>query len=132
MEMEREEPAQPIDIAAIGRALECYPEQRSGSSVFEYRLRNHPLGLSLRLSVDPERRTVSLYLRGPTAFLGFVHIANIQGVSIDPVKGEVSFGAGDPVSELSIQSTGVFLAISRSEPQDNDEDQIAPKAPGGA
>ena len=116
MEMEREKPAQPIDIAAIGRALECYPEQRSGSGIFEFRLRNEPLGLSLRLSVDPERRTVSLYLRGPTAFLGFVHMSGIRQVSIERRKGEVTFiSEGEMTSQLSIQSAGVFL-VTRLDP----------------
>jgi len=106
--MEHEQPGQQIDIEAIAAALGCMPERRG--SLFEYRLSNDPLGLTLRLSIDPERGMVSLYLRGATTFLGFVHITGVIQAKIDEAKGEVNFVSDDTSSaHLTVQRNGVFL-----------------------
>ena len=108
MEHEQRSPLT-IDAAEIGSALDC-PVGRTGGDVFEYTLRNEPVGISLRLAVDREKKAVSLYLRGASGFLGFVHIPGIKQVSIDHGKGEVTFIAdGEPTSQLSVQHGGVFL-----------------------
>ena len=112
--MEREEPAAAIDPARIGQALGREAERRPEGGVFEYHLPNEPVAVSLRLSVDPRRRTASLYLRGTNGFLGFVHLAGIQQVQIDEENGEVSFTIREgSVSRLAVQRGGVFIITIR-------------------
>ena len=107
--MEREIPPFP-DPATIGRVLRCQPETGSSPDVFDYRLRNEHLGISMRLTVDYARRAAMLYLRGSNAFLGFVHLPGIEQVALDESKGEVTFLAeGALTSQLSVQSVGVFV-----------------------
>ena len=110
--MERERPPLAIDPAEIGAALQCAPAKAPESDIFEYQLKNEPVGISLRLALDRERRAVSLYLRGANGFLGFVHVANVVQVSVDRAKGEVTFiGDADVTTQLSVQRGGVFLVM---------------------
>jgi hypothetical protein len=75
--MEREQPRRAVDPAEIGAALQRVAVKRPERDVIDFHLGNNALAVSLRLSVDRERKDASLYLRGSTAFLGFVHVSNI-------------------------------------------------------
>ena len=117
-----------IDLIAIGRTLGVEPELTGKSTPVTFVLRNEPLNLSLRLTIDRSRRAATLYLRGPTAFLGFVHLGAIEGVQLDAAKNQVAFVAagGDGKSTLKVERAGVFTFTSAPEPD------ASPRATGGA
>lgn len=105
-----------IDLAAIASTLGLEPERAAAGHV-TFVLRNEPLNLTLRLTVDPSRRAATLYLRGPTAFLGFVHLGAIEDVQLDAGKHQVAFvaaGAGGR-STLKVERAGVFTLTSAAE-----------------
>src|SRR3990170_1205303 len=106
-----------IDLISIGRTLGVEPELTGESTPVTFVLRNEPLNLSLRLTIDRSRRAATLYLRGPTAFLGFVHLGPIDYIQMDAAKNQVAFVAagGDGKSTLKVERAGVFTFTSAPE-----------------
>ncbi len=100
-----------FDPAEIGRALRCEPHARPEGAV-DFQLRNELLDISLKLTVDPKKRTVSIYLRGSSAFLGFIHLIDVEEMRVDEERAEVWFLAGDG-EKLAVQDVGVFLLTTR-------------------
>lgn len=110
--MERERTPLEFDAAEMARALRSEPQARSEGAV-DFQLRNELLDISLRLTVDPTKRTVSIYLRGSSAFLGFMHMIDIEEMRADEERAEVWFLAGDG-EKLAVQDVGVFLLTTRA------------------
>ncbi len=114
------EQRQAMDLAAIASTLGVAPDRTGESTPVTFVLRNEPLNLSLRLTIDRSRSAVTLYLRGPTAFLGFVHLAPIEDVRLDAAKNQVAFmgaiGAAGKAT-LKVERAGVFTLTSTTEPE---------------
>lgn len=84
-------PAKFFDVEDIARVLEAPANEKPGGGAVELVLENELLGLTLRLCLDEDRRLASVYVRGKTAFLGFLALGDITEVRLRPPKGEVEF-----------------------------------------
>jgi hypothetical protein len=104
------QPESPFEVDAIAHALGA-PAEQVAEGTHEIVLRNEPLRLTLRLGLVQDQRQVSIYLRGPTAFLGMLVLWNVTKVEPKADEGKVDFVAkrGRSQLRLSVLSTGNFL-----------------------
>jgi hypothetical protein len=98
-------------VDEIARALGTPLERAGGEEEFDLVVRNEPLALALRLRLSPQRSQVSIYLRGQSAFLGFLVLTEVTDVEVRPEEGRVDFlskGGGHGV-RLSVLRSGNFF-----------------------
>ena len=115
----------PMDVSAIRRVLGIAPEERGERRPFTFILRNEDLLLSLHLTINPQERSLSLYLRGDNGFLGFLHLGSVARIEVDEPQQQVSFVIlhEEGQSVLKIERGGVFALTQRS--------KTGGSAPGG-